>query len=239
MSLKRRSIVSAIVFAPMLCVGCIGAGPGKFDQPPEPPVVHRHLYCQQDQKHWQWDSDDPKGWYWVDENGNKHYGDPPCEGGELSYPSGMPTTAAELGIAPDGNGQVAPMLWATNHNPVKAGEYNVDDRFDFFIASKPGWSLPHDEDPGLLEKIGESRFDYEWVALSDQGQPWAVIVGIRQVRLEHAIEFLDALGATEIVTDYNGQGPYTIKLDGPVPSGYNSALIYNDDGKLVAEIKLR
>jgi len=150
----------------------------------------------------------------------------------------VPDSRAELGLVPNPSGQVTPVMWTSAHTPVKAGEFHVDDRLDFIMAAEPGWELPHDSNSAILDAIGAEKFDYKWIAIDDAEDPWAILVKIHQVRLGDLIVYADALGLTEFRTEYKEE-KYTIRLDGAVPDEYNLALVYNDEEKLIAKIKLR
>ncbi len=237
--LKRILIVQNVAAMTLLIgmhVACVGPGWQEDTTTPVKRTQPRRLVCDNGIEY-RMDRDDPR-WYRIDENGQRVYEDCPCAR-DSKAPNGDPGTREEAGLAVDANGNVAPRMWITDHAPIKPGEYNVDDIVDFVICTERDWEMPHDVDLDLAESIGVDRFNYVKVDLDTPENDWILYVTMDNVKLSQVIQYLDAMGMSEIKTNYNGSGPYTIRLDGAVPNDYDSAQIFNDADKLIAEIKLR
>ncbi|MCK6482790.1 MAG: hypothetical protein HUU22_17125 [Phycisphaerae bacterium] len=140
----------------------------------------------------------------------------------------QPPRREEIGLKPDENGMVAPMVWFLDRIPsqLQVGRYHVDDRFEFFMVAEPDWILPFDTDEALRDRIGaDNIFAYEF-AVEPDGLGNPIAIHLHRVRLEDAITVLTRLGANEI----NVKWPvavYQLRLDG-TPEDYNRALLYLD-----------
>lgn len=230
-------LASALLSLSSAGLGCIEpVRPEPRPIPVGPPRSGYNVHCPQDDKWWHWRPDDPKGWYWEDEQGQKHYGQPPCIN-QAQQPQNVPNNREDLGLVADANGNVSPIMWVTYHQSGGESKYNVDDKIDLVAAAEAAWPWPFDTDAELLEAIGVENIDYTRVLLDD-GQPDPVLVGFYHIRIGDAIDMLWQMGITEVTTSHEGK-QYTARLNGIPPEGYDRALIYDENDKLVFEIKLR
>lgn len=127
-------------------------------------------------------------------------------------------------------------MWAQDRNAQFDGRYSVEDRFNLFIVSEEHWQLPFHTDPDLLTAIGAENISFNTMSVLDSGVD-PVLVGFHQIRLGDAIVLLDAMGISEVTTEYEGQS-YVLTLDGSPPGGYTSARVYAGDD-LVATFELQ
>lgn len=233
-------LMYCVILLTLPLAGCGGGGEIEPEPRPGPQigpgtVVHRTLNCGDGGPIWHSYSDDPGGWFWVDADGQRQYGTPPCLlQGDL--PQNVPNTRAGLGLVPDAEGNIAPLMWALDWNAQSDGRYSVEDRFNLFIASEANWELPFDTDPDLLAAIGAESISFNTMSVLDSGAD-PILVGFYQIRLGDAIVLLDAMGISQVTAEYSGQS-YVLTLDGSPADGYTSALVYVGDD-LVATFELQ
>lgn len=240
-----RSVLAVFLVAIVASgLGCLEQPPSKVTEVPQPPqqVTHLHIVCGPNQNNnegigdWYRDSNDPGGWYQIDENGVKHYGTPPCLN-QAQVPSAIPTSRAELGLVPNESGNVSPMIWALDHEPAHSRQYSIDDRINLFIAAEADWLMPFHSDENLRTAIGEENISFVEVDVNDSSRAMPILIGLHQIRLEEAIRLLTSMGATEIEVEFTSSVKYKVALN-DTPETYTGAIVSQGE-QIVSEFDLR
>jgi hypothetical protein len=169
-------------------------------------------------------------WYYEDHQGQRQYidGTPPgLPEGYVPDPDGfIPalSTEAELGLTPDGEGRVAPMMWFKNFTGSSITNFTKTDQMDFYMVIDQYWELPTDRSNLLLASIGASNVQRFGLRLAN-GHTGAMLLQLKNVKVEDLIEFLSQLGV-KYVTYEDIVGTYKLQLSGPTPAQYTGVDFY-------------
>lgn len=156
-----------------------------------------------------------------------------------SHPLGefpQDSTRSELGLTPDENGRVAPLVAASDYAPDTPEQISLNDRLTVSICTDLNWELPFDTDAGLFESIGAGNIQCGMIEVVPDGMPSPIVVQLKQVTLNDAIEVLGRMGILELEAK-DGDDTYVVALDDKVET-YTAALVYKN-GVLAHTIELR
>lgn len=165
---------------------------------------------------------------------------PPCEGWtapKAPFPGRSEGVKREtLGIVPDANGEVQPVVAYADYSPASQGNISLDDRLTLTVAAEYDWGFPFESDTGLLDSIGSENISFTFVDIEEDGKPAPVMVELRDITLRDAIKVLYGMGFTDVEGEVDGE-TFRAELNGTIDD-YTAALIYQGD-ELVDTIALR